>query len=206
VAIVASLDKKDVVDNVNETFINSLLVGLFVCSIVLLLLSLSGLYGACKTRKKHNKVGNCLLGGYFVGVMIFFVVFLVGTVFAFIGPSSIFGDSCEKGSKTSLIGDIYDVNKNATRDFCHESCPCQIYRENEDSFLANWLRAQNYTYAIDDKALSYRDCMEKEEDEETVVLLMTGLEAAFGCTGWCESDEDKFFKFSDINNCVTEGI
>ncbi len=59
-----------------------------------LLLGMCGLYGACKTRKKNNKMGNCLLGAYFIGVIIFLFLFIAGTIFFFVAPGSILGDNC----------------------------------------------------------------------------------------------------------------
>lgn len=71
-----------------------------MCAIIFLLLGMCGLYGACKTRKKHNKIGNCLLAAYFVGVIVFLFLFASGTIFFFVAPNSILGDECTEGSKT----------------------------------------------------------------------------------------------------------
>jgi len=59
--------------------------------------------------KKENK-GTCLLGLFSIGVMVFFVVFLAGTIFFFVGPEAIFGTDCTSGSKTTLINDLYKTS------------------------------------------------------------------------------------------------
>lgn len=109
-AIYANNEKKDIIDNSDEGFINASLIIVYVLSIVFLVLGLCGLYGGCKTRKKNNKLGNCLLGVYFVGVFIFLILFAGSTIFFFVGPSSIIGDNCQEGSKTMLIQELYNAN------------------------------------------------------------------------------------------------
>lgn len=99
---------------------------MYIFSIVFLFLGLCGLYGACKTRKKHNKTGNCLLGAYFIGVIVFLLIFAGACIFFFVAPQSIIGDSCEQGSKTELIEDLYKTDQTATNAFCHEECPCYV--------------------------------------------------------------------------------
>ena len=74
----------------------------YVISIVFMILSMCGLYGSIKAKRK-NKLAPCLLSTYFVGVVIFFLVFLALTIVFFAAPSAVFGDDCTKGSKTNLI-------------------------------------------------------------------------------------------------------
>lgn len=62
----------------------------YVVSIIFFLLALCGLYGSIKAKRK-NKLAPCLLSIYFVGVIIFFIVFLVLTIIFFSAPSAVFG-------------------------------------------------------------------------------------------------------------------
>lgn len=88
--------KKKIIDQASEGTINSALVFAYVGSIVFLLLGISGLYGSLKggSKKKGNK---CLLGLYSIGVIVFFFVFLAGTLVFFLGPKAIFFESCNSG-------------------------------------------------------------------------------------------------------------
>jgi hypothetical protein len=74
--------------------------------------------------------GGCLLGLFYIGILVFFVVFLSGTIFFFIGPENIFGNDCTQGSKTSLIQDLYLTSTEAYDLFCHDRCPCKITDKN----------------------------------------------------------------------------
>ena len=75
------------------------LIILYVSSFVFMVLGICGLYGVLKNRKKKNS-GTCLLGIYFIGVVIFLLAFIGGTIFFFVGPEAIFGTDCKQGSKT----------------------------------------------------------------------------------------------------------
>ena len=79
--------------------------------------------------KKENK-GGCLIGLFSIGVMIFFVVFLAGTIFFFVGPETIFGTDCKTGSKTTLINELYAASDEAYKNFCTTDCPCYIKDKN----------------------------------------------------------------------------
>ena len=100
VTIYANMEKKDIINNTGGKAINDALVVLYLSSAVFMVLGICGLYGAIKARKKSKGSGNCLLGFYFIGVVIFFLLFLSGGIFFFIGPEAIFGTDCESGSKT----------------------------------------------------------------------------------------------------------
>ena len=77
-----------------------MLVGLYIISIVFLVLAFCGVYGSIKARRRNSKVGNCLLSVYFIGVFVFLLVFVGTSIALFLAPGSIFGVNCEKGSKT----------------------------------------------------------------------------------------------------------
>lgn len=79
-------------------------------SILFLLLAIAGLYGSLKGRKNIKKDNSCLLGLYSVGVIVFFLLFLGGGIFFFLGPEAIFGTDCTNGSKTTLISDLYNFS------------------------------------------------------------------------------------------------
>ena len=67
---------------------------MYVLSILFLVLSFCGIYGSIKARSKKSKIGSCLLSIYFIGVVIFLVVFVIASVLFFIAPSSLFGGTC----------------------------------------------------------------------------------------------------------------
>lgn len=87
------------------------LVGLYLGATLFMILGICGIYGAIKSRKKEKGSGNCLLFFYFLGIFVFFVAFLGGTIFFFVGPESIFGTDCTHGSKTTLVDDLYNLEK-----------------------------------------------------------------------------------------------
>ena len=97
--IYINVAQKNIINNATEGQINTALIILYVTSFVFMVLGICGLYGAIKNRKRKNS-GNCLLGFYFIGVFIFFLIFTAGTVFFFVGPDAIFGTDCKQGSKT----------------------------------------------------------------------------------------------------------
>ena len=68
-----------------------------------MVLAFCGIYGSIKSRKKNSKMGNCLLSVYFIGVVVFLLVFIGASIMFFAAPASIFGDTCQKGSKTELV-------------------------------------------------------------------------------------------------------
>lgn len=85
---------------------------MYIISIFFLFLSLCGIYGAIKTKRKaSSKAGNCLLSIYSIGVMIFLLIFFICTITFFAAPPSIFGDDCTSGAKTQLVAQLYELNK-----------------------------------------------------------------------------------------------
>ena len=76
---------------------------LYLASAVFMVLGICGLYGAIQARKKSKRSGNCLLFFYFIGIMVFFFLFIAGAVLFFIGPETIFGSSCQHGAKTDMV-------------------------------------------------------------------------------------------------------
>jgi hypothetical protein len=49
-----------------------------------------------------------------LGVVVFFAIFVAGTIFFFVGPHTIFGTDCQHGSKTNLIDDLYALSTRAS--------------------------------------------------------------------------------------------
>lgn len=110
-----------------------------------MILGICGVYGALKAKKKEKNSGNCLLFFYLIGVVIFFVLFIAGTIFFFVGPQTIFGTDCTHGSKTTLVDELYALNNIAKDNFCTSQYQCYISDEN--SYLAGWLRDNGRIYS-----------------------------------------------------------
>lgn len=104
------VEKKDIVSAASSGAVSGSLIALYITSIVFLLLGVAGLSGSMKGMSKKENKGTCLLGLFSIGVMVFFVVFLAGTIFFFVGPEAIFGTDCTSGSKTTLINDLYKTS------------------------------------------------------------------------------------------------
>lgn len=105
---------KDITDHVDEKVIDTLLVGLYVLAVLFMLLAICGIYGSIKVRRKNSKLGSCLLSIYFVGVAIFLLSFIAGTILLFAAPSSLFGGDCTHGSKTHFVKEMFDLNNLAS--------------------------------------------------------------------------------------------
>ena len=162
------------------------LIILYVSSFVFMVLGICGLYGVFKNRKKKNS-GTCLLGIFFIGVVIFLLAFIGGTIFFFVGPEAIFGVDCKQGSKTDLVKDLYEINIKATNTLCTEDCPCFIETKNLNTTLTDLLASKGRTF-YDDKTSSsknYDECLSEEERSNSNVLLMGALEDLLYCGGWC---------------------
>ena len=130
-----------------------------MASAVFLVLGICGVYGAIKSKKKQSGSGNCLLFIYFLGIFAFFVVFLAGTIFFFVGPHTIFGTSCQHGAKTTLIDNLYDLNSNATKDFGNASCQIFLKTENTNSELAAYLNASGKNITTNNGHVNYQSCL-----------------------------------------------
>ena len=95
VTIYANVEKSEIIDNTDKQYVNDFLVAMYVISIFFLFLSVSGMYGTIKIKRKGaSKVGNCLLSAYSIGVIVFAATFLVCTIVFFAAPPSILGESC----------------------------------------------------------------------------------------------------------------
>jgi len=54
--------------------------------------------------------------------------------------------------------------------------------------------------------VQYQSCsIYNASNEDNSALLLAALEEFLGCGGWCDSDQPKFFRFTNINNCATKG-
>lgn len=107
-----------IITNTGGDVVNIALVGLYLGAVVFLILGICGVYGAMKARKKERQSGNCLLFFFLIGVLVFFVLFTAGTIFFFIGPQTIFGTDCTRGSKTTLVDELYNLTNVAKNNFC----------------------------------------------------------------------------------------
>ena len=118
VTIYINLDKKDIIVNSSPEKVDAALISLYIASFMFLLLGICGIYGVVKNRRKGHGAGNCFLGVYFIGILIFLLAFAGATIFFFVGPEAIFGSDCTHGSKTSLIEELYELNNVAKDEFC----------------------------------------------------------------------------------------
>jgi hypothetical protein len=135
---------------------------LYLSSILFLLLGVAGLSGSMKGMSKKENKGGCLIGLFSIGVMIFFVVFLAGTIFFFVGPETIFGTDCKTGSKTTLINELYAASDEAYQRFCTDACPCYIKDQNSPLYNKVSKRTdQKIPNIVDNPAkgkIKYGDC------------------------------------------------
>lgn len=107
VTIYVQVEKKDIISAANQGAVTGSLIALYLSSIIFLLLGVAGLTGSMKGMSKKENKGTFLLFLFSIGVTVFFVVFLAGTIFFFVGPEAIFGTDCTSGSKTTLINELY---------------------------------------------------------------------------------------------------
>lgn len=84
--VYANVEKKDIIENIGGNLLTDALVGLYLGSALFMVLGICGLYGAIQVRKNSKKAGKCLLALYFIGVIMFFAIFVGGSVFFFVGP------------------------------------------------------------------------------------------------------------------------
>lgn len=121
--------------------------------------------------KKENK-GGCLIGLFSIGVMIFFIIFLAGTIFFFVGPETIFGTDCKTGSKTTLINELYAASDEAYKNFCTAACPCYIKDFNSPLYTAVFTRTDGKASNIVDTPaagkIKYGDCDIKQSSSTTI--------------------------------------
>ena len=75
------------------------------------MLGIAGLYGAIKGMGNNSGKSKCLIGFFSIGVFVFFILFVGGTIFFFVGPQTIFGADCTKGTQSTLVEDLYAVTK-----------------------------------------------------------------------------------------------
>ena len=129
----ANIQKKTIVDSISESFVNVALIGMYIASIVFLLLGIAGLYGAIKGLRKEGGKAGCLLGCYAIGVFVFFLAFLGACIFFVVGPHTIFGEDCSKGTQSTLVENLLNVTKYANDDFCKGNCRCNLNSTNINS-------------------------------------------------------------------------
>ena len=175
--IYANVEKKEIINNTSGKGISDALVALYLGSAVFMVLGICGLYGAIQARKKVKSSGNCLLGLYFIGLMLFLLIFLAGAIFFFVGPEAIFGTDCQHGSKTELVAELYKLNVEADSTFCSADCECYLDPKNVDSYLGTWLTDNGYVFnTVQERNKNYQSCMTEERANSPNVLLMAALE------------------------------
>jgi len=139
--------------------------------------------------------------------MVFFVVFLAGTIFFFVGPETIFGNDCTSGSKTTLVNDLYATSNEAYDTFCR-GCACKI--KNGSYLFSNLTTIGGYNIS-ETGAAKFGDCL-NITSSNTNVEILAALENLLQCGGWCPLDKEtknlpKFYtyRFRIIDDCNTSG-
>lgn len=85
--IYVQVEKKTIISSASQSAVSASLIGLYISSIVFLLLGVAGLTGSLKSSsKKDGSNGTCLMGLFSIGVFVFFIIFLAATIFFFVGP------------------------------------------------------------------------------------------------------------------------
>lgn len=143
-----------------------------------------------------------------IGVFVFFALFVSATIFFFVGPETIFKNDCTAGSKITLVDELYNLSTKASKDFCTTKYPCFINSTNTGSFLATKLKEEkkdDFLISTNQSHKYYQSYLPVEEQKSSNVLLLGALEELLGCGGWCPNDTLKYYKFYDINLCVSEG-
>lgn len=144
--------------------------------------------------------------------MVFFVVFLAGTIFFFVGPETIFGNDCTSGSKTTLVNELYDTSNEAYDKFCRE-CACKI---TNGSYLYKNLTDIGGYNITDGGSAKFGDCSANKVNitsSNTNIEILAALENLLQCGGWCPLDKEVknqlgfyTYRFRNIDDCNTKGI
>ena len=156
VTIYVQVEKKSIISSASQSAVSASLIGLYVSSIVFLLLGVAGLAGSIKSSSKRESKGKCLLGLFSIGIFIFFLVFLGATIFFFVGPEAIFGTDCTTGSKTDLVQSLYRTSDEAYSMFCREKCACKINDKNSELYQV--LSDPDLNYKLDGEITKFGDC------------------------------------------------
>ena len=210
VTIYVQVEKKSIISTASQGAVTASLIGLYISSIVFLLLGVAGLAGSLKSSKKKENKGTCLLALYSFGIFVFFVIFLGGTIFFFVGPQAIFGTDCTQGSKTDLINNLYATSDEAYKVFCSDNCPCQLDK-GSDLYINELSKIQ--TFNISDAGVTkYADCPTIDTNNENIDVL-AAIEELLNCGGWCplsntaEADPASvyYYRFRNINDCSSAG-
>lgn len=150
--------------------------------------------------------------------MVFFVVFLGGTIFFFVGPEAIFGADCTTGSKTTLVDDLYATSDEAYKKFCTDECPCKL--DPASDLYGVLSQVSDPALSLDGNHSRFSECVNDTKVNSTAenIDVLAAIEDLLQCGGWCSfgnpaednptvrTDNQTYFKrFVDINNCNTEG-
>lgn len=64
----------------------------------------------------------------------------------------------------------------------------------------------NYDTTNSSLPVQYQQCKSYNASaEDQSALLLSALEEFLGCGGWCDNDTPLFFRFTNLNNCATQG-
>ena len=181
VTIIATVQREKIIDKTDTALTNKVLVGMYLSSILLLLMGLSGLYGSLKKNK-------CLLGLFTIGTFVFVLVFATGMFLFFLGPKAIFDGTC-MAPKNGFLIDLRDIGITAHDTLCRDKCPCNYQGDNADP---SWNTSGTISRV--------EDCPDfRANANEADIVIMETFEKEFNCGGWCDDGYEKYFYFSDIN-------
>lgn len=136
VTIIATVQREKIIDKTDAQLTNKVLVGMYLSSILLLLMGLSGLYGKDRFNLGSLKKNRCLLGLFSIGTCVFVLVFATGMFLFFLGPKAVFDGTCEEPKNAFLI-DLRDVTNSAQSTLCI-TCQCKYQG---DSYPDVWTNA-----------------------------------------------------------------
>jgi len=207
VTIYVQVEKKTIISSASQGAVSASLIGLYISSIVFLLLGVAGLTGSLKSSsKKDGNNGTCLMGIFSIGVFVFFIIFLAATIFFFVGPETIFGTDCTNGSKTDLVKDLYMTSDEAYTKFCGPNCGCAVEGELKAVLEEAGLNVKG-------TAKKFADCENQTDitSSDENINVLAALEDILKCGGWCSMDNTAehnptgnlngtyYYRFRDIN-------
>jgi hypothetical protein len=94
VTIYSNVQKKNIISDADKDMTTKFFAGMYVSSILLLLMGLAGLYGKWRFKSGSLKKNKILLGLFTIGTCIFVALFLTGMFLFFLGPKTIFDGTC----------------------------------------------------------------------------------------------------------------
>lgn len=167
----------------------AIMVVTIVFSIILILIAISGIVGIWK---KHT----CCLIIYNIGVLIFFIAFLIVAICSFAVfkhyyTTDITNPEICRNQTWIRPADNYAMN--ASKYLCSPSCPCNV------DPASTWLNASKLT-VNSTGAVKLQDCPNFRQaftKFSELFIPLELIEKQFKCAGICEKND--FFIFSNIN-------